>query len=286
MRVLLFGANGQVGAEIRAAANPPGVELIAASRADADLLVDGAAAAAIARARPALVINAAAWTAVDKAETEAGAAERINAAAVAEIAAACNAMGARLIQISTDYVFDGAMNPAPLTEDAPVRPLNVYGATKLACERAALSLNAATIVLRTSWVYSVHGANFVKTMLRLGASKSEIGVVADQIGGPTPASAIAKACLEIAAQPAGPSGIFHFQGRPAASWADFAEAIFAAAGLSTRVRKIPTADYPTPARRPLDTVLDCRKIRDAYGVDAPDWRLGLPEIVARISGAA
>ncbi|MEZ5894921.1 MAG: dTDP-4-dehydrorhamnose reductase [Parvularculaceae bacterium] len=285
MRVAVFGANGQVGRELAAAATRnTGINVDFADRARADLGVAGAAADFIRAARPDAVINAAAWTAVDKAETEKSSAFRINADAVREIAQVCAQTGARLVHISTDYVFAGD-GDTPLTEDAPTGPLGVYGASKLKGEDAALGALPDACILRTSWVYSLHGSNFVKTMIRLAHQRDEISVVADQIGGPTPAREIAQACFAIAAKTDGPCGVFHFQGAPPASWADFAEAIFAAAGLQTKVRKITTADFPTPARRPLFTVLDCKKIHNAYGIVQPDWRRDLKITAPRLLDA-
>jgi dTDP-4-dehydrorhamnose reductase len=163
--------------------------------------------------------------------------------------------------------------------------LNVYGATKLEGEGAVLAADPSAAVIRTSWVYAAHGANFVKTMLRLAEMKDEVSIVGDQRGGPTPASAIADACLTIASRPDGPGGLYHFQGAPAASWADFAEAIFAAAGKNVRVNRILTRDYKTPALRPLHTVLDCAKIRREYGISQPDWRYDLAGVVRRLQNA-
>ncbi|MEZ5367504.1 MAG: dTDP-4-dehydrorhamnose reductase [Bryobacterales bacterium] len=282
MKILLFGANGQVGREVIAAAADADVNLTAASRDDADLAAQGAAAAMVSRIRPDLIINAAAWTAVDKAEAEDRAVRRINGEAPGELAVSARRHGARLIHLSTDYVFSGAPAERPLDETSPVGPVNVYGETKLLGERLVLNACPDAVVLRTSWVYSSHGSNFVRTMLRLAATKDGISVVADQIGGPTPARAIAGACLKIAHCESGPGGVFHFQGAPPASWADFAEAIFAAAGAETSVMKIETRAYPTPARRPLYTVLNCSKILRDYGVEQPDWRCDLPSTVARI----
>ncbi|MFZ5618152.1 MAG: dTDP-4-dehydrorhamnose reductase [Pseudomonadota bacterium] len=282
MRVALLGSTGQVGRETLAAATArSNVKLLALSREDADLLKPGAAADVIRKLKPDAVVNAAAWTAVDRAETERDAAFRINAEAVGEIAAAARDIGARLVHLSTDYVFGGEED-APLDETAATKPSNVYGATKLEGENRARAENPHTVVLRTSWVYSVHGANFVKTMLKLALSRPEVGVVADQIGGPTPASAIALACLSIAGKADGPGGLYHFQGAPAASWADFAEATFRAAGKAVKVNRISTRDYPTPARRPLRTVLNCSKILRDYGLGQPDWRLDLVRTVARL----
>lgn len=287
MKIALFGADGQVGREtIEAAKNLNAAELVPLRRSDADLAAPGVAAAAIRRLNPVAVINAAAWTAVDRAETEADATHRINALAVGEIAGACYEVGARLIHISTDYVFSGDTSSAPLDENASTHPINAYGSSKLQGERLALAANPDTVILRTSWVYSAHGGNFVKTMLRLSETRDKIDVVDDQIGGPTPASAIAAACLAIAARKEGPGGVYHFQGAPAVSWAEFAEAIFAAGRRRTKVNRIPTSRYPTLAKRPLQTVLNCSKIHRDYRLEQPDWRSDLALTVARLDNPA
>jgi dTDP-4-dehydrorhamnose reductase len=271
MRIFLFGANGQIGRETLAAARGSGAEIIAPARAEADLSVVGAAADAVRKTRPDAVVNAAAWTAVDKAEDNKVAAFRINAEAVGEVAAAARDVSARFIHLSTDYVFPGT-GAAPLSETVATGPLNIYGASKLKGEELALAANDSAVVIRTSWVYSVHGVNFVKTMLGLSKTRDDLSIVADQRGGPTPAAAIAAACLKIAATREGPSGVYHFQGAPDTNWADFAEAIFAAAGKRMNINRIPTSAYKTPARRPLFTVLNCSKILKDYGVPQPDWR--------------
>lgn len=281
MHILLFGASGQVGRETVDAARRRGVRLTALSRAEADLAAPGAGARAIARFKPDAVINAAAWTAVDKAETETAAARRLNTEAPAELAAAAKAAGARFVHLSTDYVFSGSAS-APLDETALTAPLNIYGATKLDGEHSVLAASPGAVIMRTSWVYAAHGANFVRTMLRLAETKDELSIVGDQTGGPTPAAAIAEACLDIAAQTDGPGGLFHFQGAPAASWAEFADAIFAAAGKAVRVNKILTRDYKTPALRPLYTILNCAKIKRCYGISQPDWRSDLAVVVRRL----
>jgi len=287
MKIALFGADGQVGKEIVGAGHDPkAAEIFPLRRSEVDLSSPGAAAAALRRLRPDAVINAAAWTAVDKAETEIDAARRINAFAVGEMAATCREVGARLVHISTDYVFSGDPVPAALDENARVGPLNAYGATKLLGEKLAQDGNPDTVILRTSWVFSEHGGNFVKTMLRLSETRAEINVVNDQIGGPTPASAIAAACLAIALRKDGPSGLYHFQGAPAVSWSDFAKAIFAAGGRVTKVNPIATSQYPTPAKRPLFTVLNCSKIRRDYGLNQPNWRTDLVPLVARLDSLA
>jgi dTDP-4-dehydrorhamnose reductase len=283
IKIALFGATGQVGREtILAAAASNDVDVVALSRAEADLSAAGAAASAIRRLAPDVVLNAAAWTAVDKAEAERSAAERLNAAAPGEMAAAAYEIGARLIHLSTDYVFPGD-GASPLDETAPVRPLNVYGATKLQGEREVMAKHPAAIVIRTSWVFSAHGGNFVKTMLRLATQMPEVSVVADQRGGPTSASAIAAACLAVARKKDGPAGLYHFQGAPDASWADFAEAIFRAAGTGTKVKRTPSRDYKTPAARPLFTVLNCSKIKRDYGINQPDWRRDVEAAVADLT---
>jgi dTDP-4-dehydrorhamnose reductase len=281
-KILLFGANGQVGREVAIVAEGLDISLVPLLRADADLAIAGAAASAIAREKPDVVINAAAWTAVDKAETEIEAARRLNSQAPAEIAAAASQAGARFVHLSTDYVFDGDGHH-PIAEDAPTAPLNVYGATKLDGERLALAAYPEAVVIRTSWVFSAYSANFVKTMLRLSDTRSALDIVADQMGGPTPAQAIAEACLTIGLAENGRGGVYHFQGAPVASWADFAEAIFAAATRPVAVRRIDTRNYPTPARRPLFTVLDCGKIKRDYGIDQPDWRAALGDCVRTLT---
>ncbi|MGF1544523.1 MAG: dTDP-4-dehydrorhamnose reductase [Parvularculaceae bacterium] len=287
MKTLVFGAGGQVGRELSRAARERGVLMIPCLRDQADLATPGAAARIVRDVAPDAVVNAAAHTAVDKAESAPDLARRLNAEAPGEIAVAAADVGAAFVHISTDYVFDGA-GDGPLDEDAPTGPLNVYGLTKRDGEAAALAAGGACAVLRTSWVYGVHGGNFVKTMLRLGATRDALAVVADQIGGPTPAGAIAGACLAIAgrlrAEPSA-SGLYHFQGAPATSWADFARAIFAVSGHSVAVSDIATADYPTPARRPLNTVLDCGKISRAFGIAQPDWRADLARAVPAIMAA-
>lgn len=286
MRIALFGADGQVGREIiSAAAGRRDFELQTLRRADADLLKPGAARAAVLNSRPDIVINAAAWTAVDRAEAEQAAAFGINADAAGEVAAACRDVGARIVHISTDYVFSGVDQGVRLCESAATAPLNVYGQSKLRGEELVAAAAPDSIILRTSWVYSAHGGNFVKTMLRLSETRDEVSVVADQIGGPTPAAAIARACLTLGLRKDGPSGLYHFQGAPAASWAEFADAIFAAAERPVTVKRIATSEYPTPAARPHYTVLDCAKINSDYELAQPDWRADLKQTVSKILAA-
>ena len=277
MRLLVFGRTGQVATEL-ARIVPQATFL---GRDAADLADPPACAAAIAARKPDAVINAAAWTAVDRAEAEEAAAQTVNADAPAAMAQACAALSVPLIHISTDYVFDGA-GTAPFTPDAPTGPLGAYGRTKLAGEQAVGASGATHAILRTSWVFSAHGANFVKTMLRLSETRDRLTVVADQTGGPTPAAAIAQACLTIAAQlgddPA-KSGTYHFSGAPDVTWADFARAIFTTAGRTTQVADIPTSAFPTPARRPANSRLDCSTTHTTFGIPRPDWRAGLADVL-------
>jgi dTDP-4-dehydrorhamnose reductase len=286
MRVLVFGETGQVARELARRAPGHGASLETLGRARADLADPEACAAAVAGAEADVVINAAAYTAVDRAESEPDLAAAVNAEAPGAMARAAAARGLPFLHVSTDYVFDGTPG-RPWREDDPTGPLGVYGATKLAGEAATAAAGGPHAILRTSWVFSSHGANFVKTMLRLGAERDRLRVVDDQVGGPTPAAAIADALLAVAAAFAagrGTPGVFHFSGAPAVSWAEFAEAIFAArGGPAPVVERIPSSAYPTPARRPLNSVLDCAKIRAAYGIAQPDWRAGLADVLGELA---
>ncbi|MEW2915247.1 dTDP-4-dehydrorhamnose reductase [Leisingera sp. JC11] len=227
------------------------------------------------------VIIAAAYTAVDKAESEENLATTVNAEAPGAIARACAARGLPVVYVSTDYVFDGS-GEAPWQPGDATAPVNAYGRSKLAGEEAVRAAGGAFAILRTSWVVSAHGTNFVKTMLRLGKERERLTIVADQTGAPTPARDIAAACLEIARQlQADPekSGTYHFTGQPETSWADFAREIFARAGVACEVENIPTSAYPTPAARPLNSRLDCTSLETVFGIPQPDWRLGLKDIL-------
>ena len=274
MSVLVFGSTGQVATELKRLAP----EATFLGRDQADLSDPAACAAAIAARSPGAVINAAAWTAVDKAESEEAAATVVNGAAPTAMAQACAALGIPFVQISTDYVFDGA-GTAPFTPDHPTAPLGAYGRSKLAGEEGVRAAGGVYAILRTSWVFSAHGNNFLKTMLRLGGEREALTVVGDQIGGPTPAAAIAEACLAIAAQLAtdpGRSGTYHFSGAPDASWADFAREIMAQAGLACRVTDIPTSAYPTPAKRPANSRMDCDSLA-VFGLSRPDWKVAVTQ---------
>lgn len=278
--ILVFGRNGQVARELARIA--PDARFL--GRDEADLTDPATCAAAIGHAGPSAVINAAAYTAVDRAETDAETARLVNAEAPGAMASVCAGLDIPFVHISTDYVFDGAGRDAR-REDAATGPLGVYGATKLAGEQAISAAGGRWAILRTSWVFSAHGQNFVKTMRRLGAERARLAIVADQIGGPTPAADIAAAVLTMTrAMMADRSlgGIYHFAGAPDVSWADFARAIFARSGLTPEVEDIPTSAYPTPARRPANSRLDCTAITRDFGIPRPDWRAGLDRVIEEL----
>ncbi|MBB1491634.1 MULTISPECIES: dTDP-4-dehydrorhamnose reductase [unclassified Paracoccus (in: a-proteobacteria)] len=279
--LMIFGRTGQVARELARLA--PEARFV--GRDEADLADPAACAALIREVRPACVINAAAYTAVDRAETEPELARLVNARAPGAMAAACAEAGIPFLHVSTDYVFDGS-GEALRREEAPTGPLGAYGQTKLDGERAIAAAGGQWAVLRTSWVFSAHGTNFVRTMRRLGAERERLTIVSDQVGGPTPAGDIAGALLTMArAMVADPAkgGLYHFAGAPDVSWADFAREIFARSGLAPQVVDIPTSAYPTPARRPLNSRLDCGAITRAFGIARPDWRAGLDRVIQELS---
>ncbi|WP_454021098.1 dTDP-4-dehydrorhamnose reductase [Azospirillum sp. Marseille-Q6669] len=285
--VLVFGSNGQVGFELLRAAWAPDLTPVGLDRASGDVTDARAVAAAIAAYRPALVVNASAYTAVDRAESERDAAFAVNRDGPANLARACAAAGVPLIHISTDYVFDGTSKSTPWSEDDPVAPQGVYAASKLAGEEAVRDAQPDHVILRTAWVFGAHGHNFVKTMLRLARERDELRVVADQHGCPTPAAAIAAAITAIARTRLGggswTSGTFHYGGAPATTWHGFADRIVERAapriGRRPTVTAITTADFPTPARRPANSVLDTTRLGQAYGIPPADWMTGLDRVL-------
>jgi len=296
--LLLLGAGGQLGHELRRTLAPLG-ELMVATRSGeldagaaclaADLAEPRSLARALDQARPRLIVNAAAYTAVDRAEDEPALADRVNHLAVAEIGAWAAANGAQVIHYSTDYVFDGT-SPRPYREDDPTAPLGVYGATKLAGEHALRASGARHWIFRTAWVYAARGHNFLRTMLRLAGERDELRVVADQIGTPTPARWIALVTAAALGRGAHTdSGIWHVTAGGQCSWHEFASAIVAGAaarGLiarAPRVTAIRTADYPTRARRPAHSVLDCTKLATMLGLQWPHWRAELAAILDEIA---
>ncbi len=295
MKLLLLGGNGQVGRELRRSLAPLG-ELVTATRdgGNADAVADFNApeslAALITRIAPDVVVNAAAYTAVDKAETDEEAAFRINAEAPAVIARACAASGALLVHYSTDYVFDGSAS-RPYREDDTTSPLGIYGASKLAGEDAIRASGARYAILRTAWVYAAHGKNFLLTMLRLAGEREELRVVADQVGAPTPASWIADATAAVISHGVDQSGTWHLTAGGETSWHGFAEAIIDEAhalGLierKPRVVAIPTSDYPTPAQRPAYSVLDTTRLRRDFSIVPPEWREGLQRTLDELAAS-
>lgn len=274
MRVLVFGQSGQVATELQAI---DGLDLRAVARSEADLSQPAQCAEIIAAATGDIdaVINAAAYTAVDKAEAEPELAHLVNGTAPGVMAQACAQAGVPFVNISTDYVFDGSGTRAFAPSD-PTGPLGVYGASKRLGEENVSASGARAVSLRTSWVFSAHGANFVKTMLRLSADRDVLTIVADQIGGPTPARAIAQACVQIARalrdetrdfQP-----VYHFSGQPEASWSELAREIFTVSGRDVHVKDIPTSEFPTPAARPANSRLDCSDTERDFDLRMPDWK--------------
>jgi dTDP-4-dehydrorhamnose reductase len=283
MKLLVFGETGQVARELIRRA-PSGVTVSALGRDRADLSDPSTCALAIDRAGADAVINAAAWTAVDKAEAEEAEATVVNGDAPTAMARASATLGVPFLHVSTDYVFDGA-GDQPFAPDHPTAPLGAYGRSKLAGEIGVRAAGGKHLILRTSWVVSAHGTNFVKTMLRMGRERESLNVVADQIGGPTPAAAIADALFTAARAMAGgvAGGTHHFAGTPDTSWAGFAREIMARAGLGCTVNDIPSSAYPTPAKRPLNSRLDCTSLQTAFGIARPDWRTGLDDILRELS---
>ena len=282
-RILLIGSNGQVGHELVKTLAPLG-EVIATDRASLDLGDEGAIRTLVRQLRPGLVVNAAAYTAVDKAETETELAFAINARAPAVLAQEAANLGAWLVHYSTDYVFAGDRPQGAYAETDPTGPVNAYGRSKLAGEEAIAAVGGAHLILRTSWVYGVHGANFVKTIVRLAREREQLSVVADQIGAPTSSRLIAETTAQLLTQlpddgDDAASGIYHLQGAGEASWFEFASAIVdrlrsvdAQPVRCRDIRPIPSSAYPTPARRPANSRLDCAKIARTFGLRLPRWQ--------------
>jgi len=294
MRVLVTGREGQVvRALLERGAAVPGLELIAAGRPELDLAVPGSAAAAVRRIEPEVVISAAAYTAVDQAEDEPELAERVNGEAPGELAGAAREVGARIIHLSTDYVFDGR-KPEPYREDDPTGPIGAYGRSKLLGEERVRAANPDHLILRTAWVYSPWGKNFVKTMMALARTRDEVNVVADQQGNPTSALDIADGLLAILAnwQAGGPTGLegtFHLAGSGQTHWCGLAAHVFAECerlGEATaRACPIATADFPTKAARPANSMLDSSRLAKAFGYSAPPWQHSVTHVVERLSAA-
>ena len=286
-RILITGGSGQIGHCLKAQLEGC-AELSVPDSSALNIADRRSVRQAVETFRPDYIINAAAYTAVDKAESDAERAFAVNRDGAHHLAEAAEAAGAAMLHISTDYVFDGA-GGAPYDEAAPTVPPNIYGASKLAGEQAVLAACRRVVVMRTSWVFGAHGQNFVKTMLRLGHERDSLGIVADQYGAPTAAADITAALITILRrhtpdQLAERAGIYHYCGSPYASWFEFAETIFAEAAAQGVLAKIPavkpiaTADYPTPAKRPADSRLDCGKIRAVFGIRPCDWHSALSDL--------
>jgi dTDP-4-dehydrorhamnose reductase len=298
MKILLLGANGQVGHELRRALAPLG-ELVCTTRdgrlADgsacetADFGTPDSLAALVDRIAPDVVVNAAAYTAVDRAESERDTAFRANAQAPAALAAACAHRDALLVHYSTDYVFDGT-GTRPYREDDPVAPLGVYGESKLAGEQAIVASGARHMIFRTAWVYADRGSNFMLTMLRLARERDELRVVADQVGTPTPAVLIADITAVVLDRPFGGSGLWHLTAQGKTTWHGFAEATLAGAvsrrilRVAPRVLPISTAEYPTPARRPACSQLDTARLQSDFRIDLPAWQSALDDVLDEVAG--
>ncbi|MDI6748801.1 MAG: dTDP-4-dehydrorhamnose reductase [Rhodocyclaceae bacterium] len=297
MKILLTGKNGQVGFELQRALAPL-AEIVAVGHAECDLAQPDALRRLIREVAPQIIVNAAAYTAVDKAESEPALAQAINADAPGLMGEEAKRLDALIVHYSTDYVFDGRKAGAYTEDDAP-NPLNVYGRSKLAGERALIASGARHLIFRTSWVFGAHGGNFVKTILRLAAERDTLRVVADQFGAPTSAALIADVTTQIlgqyvrACRPASADfafGLYHLVAAGRTSWHEYAQEIVRAALAAGRplrlrpedVQAIATADYPLPAKRPANSCLDTSKLRKTFGLVLPDWRQGLHHVLAQI----
>jgi dTDP-4-dehydrorhamnose reductase len=274
-KILVTGSNGQLGKELKQLASSfPQFDFIFLSREDLPIHHFELVRNFFEVYHPAYLINCAAYTAVDKAESEKDLAFQINAEAVGVLAAVCKEYHTSFIHISTDYVFDGTA-AAPYKEDSPTNPQSVYGASKLEGEKQAMQFNPDAIIIRTSWVYSQFGKNFVKTMLKLMSEREEINVVNDQVGSPTYAADLAAAIIKIITEGKWQPGIYNYSNEGVISWFDFATAIKEATGLTCKLHPVPASQYPTPAKRPAWSVLDKTKIQQTFGIKPRDWKESL-----------
>ena len=277
--IIVTGTNGQLGSALLALhMSYPGYKFVFLDRKQLDFVSLKELDSLFETYKPAYFINAAAYTAVDKAETDRKSAMEVNGDAVGKIAKACYENGTRFVHVSTDYVFDGQAE-SPYRSEHPTSPVNFYGESKLKGEQLAMANNMGTIIIRTAWVYSVYGHNFVKTMLRLMSERPSVGVVSDQFGAPTYARDLAVAIMTIVEQGAQHTGVYHFSNAGKISWYDFACAIRDKAGLHCQVNPITTADFPTPAKRPAYSVLDTSRLNKDYGVQPRDWQDALQECI-------
>ena len=281
-RILVTGSNGQLGKELKGVASLfPQFDFIFLSREDLPIHHFELVRNFFKGNHPQYLINCAAYTAVDRAETERDLAFRVNAEAVGILAAVCKEYNTSFIHISTDYVFDGTAT-VPYKEDSPTNPQSVYGASKLEGEKQAIKLNPDSIIIRTAWVYSEFGKNFVKTMLKLLSEREEINVINDQVGSPTYAADLAAAIMKVITDENWQPGIYNYSNEGMISWFDFAVVIKEAAGLTCKVNPISTTQYPTPAKRPAWSVLDKTKIQQTFGIKPPNWKESLITCLSRL----
>ncbi len=286
MHIIVTGANGQVGKELRDLADGIGdAEFTFLSREDLPIENFELVRTVLQFRKPDVVINCAAYTAVDNAESFRDLAFLINGEAVGVMAAVCSELGSRFIHISTDYVFDGTSH-IPYRETDPTSPVNTYGASKLEGEEQALRFNSDSIILRTSWVYSAYGKNFVKTMVKLMGERKELNVVDDQFGSPTYAADLANALYRIARSKHAPGGIYHFSNGGVISWYQFAQTIAQIIAADCVVHPVPSSSYPTPARRPAYSVMNTDRIREVFGLEIHPWRKSLEKCIKKISTSA
>lgn len=282
MKVAVFGQTGQVATELIRRV-PDGVQLETYGRDRAEFLVPDLVRKVALGVDADLIINAAAYTAVDRAEAETDVANTVNGQSVRALGDAAASTNTPIVHVSSDYVFDGS-GTDPRPPETPTAPISAYGRSKELGEIGLSESGARHVTLRTSWVFSAHGGNFVKTMLRLGATKDHLTIVADQVGGPTPAASIADALYSVgrALVQGHPGGIFHFSGAPDTSWAGFAREIFLQEGIQTSVEDIPTSEFPSPAQRPLNSRLDCTATEKEFGIKRPDWSTELADVLKEL----
>jgi dTDP-4-dehydrorhamnose reductase len=294
VKVLVFGREGQLARSLLEAAVRPDIQVVSIGRPEIDVVDEKSVLAAFAREHPDIAVNAAAYTAVDKAESEPAVAHAVNALGAEHVAKASAAHSIPIIHISTDYVFDGKKD-SPYLESDPTGPINVYGLTKLEGEQRVAKACERHLILRTAWLYSPWGTNFLKTMLRVAATRPTISVVQDQLGSPTYVPDLASAIIALATRVLDEHrslrwGTYHAVARGETSWFGFAREIFQQAaenGLPVAdIAGIPTSAYPTPARRPANSRLNCDKLRELFGLELPDWRLGVNDCVARLAALA
>jgi len=281
-RILIIGAGGQLGQCLKTVAERRGItDIVFPAEADANILDQAGLDLLLKKEKPAFVINCAAYTAVDKAEDEIDLAKAVNETGAANLALACASNKATLIHVSTDFVFGGDVVKL-LTEDDDAQPINVYGQTKLDGEKAVIALLKEHFILRTSWLYSEYANNFVKTMLKLGAERDELNIIADQVGTPTYAIDLANAIFDVIASGSTSYGIYHYSNEGVTSWFDFAKAIFDISNIAVKANPIPGSAYPTKATRPAFSVMDKSKIKDTFGISIPYWRASLVQCIEKL----